>query len=560
MKGMLLRSVHPNGTAKLTFIASIAYNRHCLWQALFIASSVYGKIFADLNIAQPNICAIFGINAVAEQGYNMKRGVKTALIIVCAAIIVAAGVLLAINLNKEEADPVRKHSIVYFENYEDANTYLFYDTTKLEGYIGGSIDSYLTCDGSVIIMRAGTGLYRADEKGILKVYPIGVDRAVLSLDNRFILFSTATKAYIYDSQSEGLTEIENLNAEDILSLVISPNAEAFAVSVLDSDDRSMTYVYKDGNTELLREDSCIVAIGDDGESGYYVGAVGKELTGKLYYIGKEDKLIAENVEANFELSRDLKEITFDIDAKTHYSVAGSKAKKLLDASVITYAGKTSCAMGGEYCTSNIKNVSSIFDCIYYTVYTSQDANSNLIKTYDLYYVTSAHSVTPLVKGTTRFVIGNSGKDIACQVDGTVYTVSAYNPKNPIQVMQNAYTFTCSDELEEFYVVDNYAGLYYTKVNSTPVKVLDNAYFIIMGRSNTCLCINDYENESGTLHWIRGTETNEIADGVYSVETMNGGTVYYTNGDTDSGVFDVYMSEDDKNFDLAMETVQLGKQD
>lgn len=526
-----------------------ACDKCCLWQ-----------VFANLSIAHDDFSVIFGINAAAGQGYNMKRGVKIALIIACVAIVVAVGVLLAINLNKEEVDPVRKHSIIYFENYEDSNTYLFYDTTKLEGYIGGSIDSYLTCDGSVIIMRAGTGLYRADEKGILKVYPIGVDRAVLSLDNRFILFSTATKAHIYDSQSEDLIEIEGLNAEDILSLVISPNAEAFAVSVLDSDGRSMTYMYKNGKTELLREDSCIVAIGDDGESGYYVEAAGKELTGKLYYIGKEDKLIAEDVEANFELSRDLKEITFDIDAKTHYSVAGSKAKKLLDASVITYAGKTSCAMGGEYCASNIKNVSSIFDCIYYTVYTSQDANSNLIKTYDIYYVTSGHSATPLVKGTTRFVIGSSGKDIACQVDGTVYRVSAYNPKAPVQVMQNAYTFTCSNDLEEFYVVDNYAGLYYTKVNSTPVKVIDNTYFIIMGRNDTCLCISDYENESGTLHWVKGTETDEIADGVYSVETMNGGTVYYAGGDTDSGVFDVYMSGDDMNFDLAMETVQLGKQD
>lgn len=518
------------------------------------------RLFAAINIAHDDFSAVFGTDATAGQGNKMKRGVKIALIVACVAMVVAVGVLLAINLNKEDADPARKHSIIYFENFEDSNTYLFYDTTKLEGYIGGSIDSYLTCDGSVIIMRAGTGLYRADEKGILKIYPIGVDRAVLSLDNRFILFSTATKAHIYDSQLESITEIEGLNAEDVLSLVISPNAEAFAVSVLDSDERSMTYVYKNGKTELLREDSCIVAIGDDGESGYYVEADGKELTGKLYYIGKEDKLIAENVEANFELSRDLKEITFDIDAKTHYSVAGGKAKKLLDASVITYAGKTSCAMGGEYCTSNIKNVNSIFDCIYYTVYTSQDANSNLIKTYDIYYVTSAHSATPLVKGTTRFVIGNSGKDIACQVDGTVYKVSAYNPKAPVQVMQNAYTFTCSDDLEEFYVVDNYTGLYYTKENSTPVKVLDNTYFIIMGRNATCLCINDYENESGTLHWVKGTKTDEIADGVYSVETMNGGTVYYAGGDTDSGVFDVYMSGDDMNFDLIMETVQLSKQD
>lgn len=490
----------------------------------------------------------------------MKRGVKTASIIIGAAVLIISVVLIIINLKGDNYDPARKHSIVYFESYDDAKTYLFYDTTKLEGYIGGSVDSYLTCDGSVIIMRAGTGLFRADETGILKVYPAGVDRAVLSLDNRYILFSTASKAFIYDHVDGDIIEIEGLNAKEIVSLAISPNSKAFAVSSVDAEGNSMTYVYKEGKASLLRSDSCIVAIGDDGASGYYVESFGKELTGKLYYIADKDKLIAEKAEANFELSRDLKEITFDIDNKTYYSVAGSKAKKLVDASVITYAGKSSCSMGGKYCSVNVKDVDSIFDCIHYTVYTSQDVNGNLIKTYDLYYINSSHSASKLVGGTTRFVIGKSGKEIACLVDGAVYKVSAYNPKNPTLVMQNSYTFTCSTDLEQFYVVDNYAKLYSVVPGSTPVNVLDNAYFIVMGRGDVCLCINDYENESGTLNWVQGSETDKIASGVYSVESMNGATVYYANGDLELGVFDVYISSDDKSFDLAMEKIQLGKEE
>ncbi len=488
----------------------------------------------------------------------MKRSTKIVLGIVGIAIVLVTAALIIIGSDKGNVDPAREHSIVYFESHDDANTYLFYDSTKLDGYIGGSIDSYLTCDGSVTIMRAGTGLYRADSEGIIKVYPVGVDRAVLSLDNRYILFSTATKAFIFDHDTGDQSEIEGLNAKSILSLVISPNGKAFAVSVLDNDGRSMTYLSMGGKTSLLREDSCIAAISDDGTRGYYVEADGRELTGKLYYMGREDSLIAEKAEANFEISRDLNEITFDIDSKTHYSINGSKAQKLMDASVITYAGRSSCSMGGEYCTVNLKNVESIFESIYYTAYTSQDANSNLIRTYDLYYVSSDRSVTKLVGGTTRFVIGDDGKTIACLVDGEVYKVSAYNPKNPVKIITNCYTFTCSTDLDNFYAVDNYAGLYYVKPGSDPVKVLDNAYFVVMSGDASCLCINDYDDEAGTLNWVLGTETGKIDTDVYSVDAMNGASVYYANGDTKTGVFDVFISGDGKDFAIAMEKVQLGK--
>ena len=490
----------------------------------------------------------------------MKRSTKSILIAAAAVIVIAAAVALIVINSAVNPDPEREHSILYLQSSEDENTYVFYDDAMLDTYIPGSVDAYLTCDGSVALMRGGTGLYRADKDGIIKVYPVGVDRAVLSLDNRFALFSTSTKAHVYDHESGEVTEIEGLNAEEITSLVISPNSKAFAVSVIDENGKTMTYVYKDGETKLLRENACIAAIGDDGESGYYVEAYGNELTGKLYYIAKTDKLIAEKAEANFEISRDLREITFDIEEKTHYSIDGSKAKKLMDASVITYAGKSSCAMGGKYCTVNIKDVDSIFDCIYYTAYTSQDENSNTLRSYDLYYVSSNRAVTKLVGGTTRFVIGDDGKRIACLVDNDVYTVSAYNPTSPTKVITNCYTFTCTGDLEEFYAVDNYATLKYVRLGESPVTLLANAYFVIMGSDDTCLCINDYEDNGGSLYYVKNGVCSEepVANGVYSVEAMHGVVVYYADGSESTGVFDVYASKDAMQFELALEKVQLTK--
>ncbi len=86
----------------------------------------------------------------------MKRSTKIVLGIVGIAIVLVTAALIIIGSDKGNVDPAREHSIVYFESHDDANTYLFYDSTKLDGYIGGSIESYLNCDGSVTKMRAST--------------------------------------------------------------------------------------------------------------------------------------------------------------------------------------------------------------------------------------------------------------------------------------------------------------------------------------------------------------------------------------------------------------------
>ncbi len=490
----------------------------------------------------------------------MKK--KRFIIIIVAIAIIAVTTVLILNGRRNVADPTREHSVFYLLSDDDENTYVFHDDKLLDTYIAGSVDAYLTCNGDVAIMRAGTGLYRADSQGIIKVYPIGVDRAVLSLDNRYTLFSTATKAHIYDNESAEIIEFGEMEASKISSLVISPNGECFAVSAIDDEDNTRIYIYKDGETKLLRENACIVAISDDGEMGYYVEAYGEELTGKLYYMDKSgDKLIAEDAEANFEINRELNQITFDIDEKTYYSVNGSSAKKLVDASVIAYAGKSSSSMGGEYCTVNLKDVSTIFDCIYYTAYTAQDESGNSLRSYDLYYVNGSCRANKLVGGTTRFVINEAGDSLACLVDGDVYVVSVYNPTSPTKVITNCYTFTCSPELEEFYAVDNYATLKYIKRGGSSVTLLSNAYFVIMANDDTCLCISDYEDNGGDLYTVIGGECSEepIASNVYSVESLHGVTVYYCNGDESTGIFDVYVGSNGKDFSLALERVQLTKQ-
>lgn len=449
-----------------------------------------------------------------------------------------------------------EHSIVYFSKTSDETSRLLVDSKLLEDYIAGGIDAYQTVDGTVAIVRAGTGLYRVDKENIKKIYPAAVDRAVLSLDNRHILFSTQTGVFVYDDNTNDVTKIEGFEAEKITSLVISPNGKVFAFSAV-KDDVCTAYKYVDGQLSTVSEAACMVAVSDDGTFGYYVEAIGRELTKKLYWFnGGEKKLISEFAEANFEINRDLSEITFDVNAKTYYSISGSKAKKLLDASVITTAGEQSSAMGGEYCTVKLKNAESIFSCIYYTVYTAQNADSEEITKYDVYYVNSSHKATKLVGGADRFSRGNDGTTIACLVNNNLYKVTAYNPKNPTLIASQVYTYTCDNDLENFYAVDMYATLHYIKSGASPKELFGNVYFVVMTKSGVCLCISDYDNNAGTLRWAVKDDFGDVAKGVYSVEALAGTTVYYCNPGEKEGIFDVYASDDSLNFELVIEQAQL----
>lgn len=491
----------------------------------------------------------------------MKRTTKLIKsVAVITAVIIAVLSISACTGGKDGnlAGPDVEHSIVYFSKTSDETSRLLVDSKLLEDYIAGGIDAYQTVDGTVAIVRAGTGLYRVDSENIKKIYPAAVDRAVLSLDNEYILFSTATNVFVYDNKTNNVTKIEGLEADKITSLVISPSAKAFAFSAV-KDDVCTAYKYIDGQLSVIFEAACMVAISDDGSFGYYVESIGRELTKKLYrFDGDETKLVSEFAEANFEINRDLSEITFDIDAKTHYSVSGSKAKKLVDASVITTAGEQSSVMGGEYCTVKLKNAESIFSCIYYTVYTAQNADSEKITKYDVYYVNASHKATKLVGGAERFSRGNDGTTIACLVNDNLCKVSAFNPQKPTLIASQVYTYTCDNDLENFYAVDMYATLYYIKSGTNPKELLRNAYFVVMTKSGVCLCISDYEDNSGTLKWAVGEDIGEVAKGVYSVEALAGTTVYYCNPGEKEGVFDVYVSDDSLNFELVIEQAQLVK--
>ena len=503
----------------------------------------------------------------------MKK--KTVAITVAAAVfilaLVAVTILVNIHTNKTPDSKLREHSIAHFYMPESTSTHFLVDGAALEDNIAGSIDAYLSVDGTVEIIRAATALYRADKEGILRIYPAAADRAVLSLDNRYILFNTPSKVMLYDHEAgEAPVEFNGLpdDFKKVMSLVMSPGGQTFAVSILENDGISLdTYICvnsADGTSgrtfTLFKEDSCICAVSDDGKTAYYMEALGTELTKKLYRVKNgSDKLIAENAEANFEINRDLTEITFDIDNKTYCSKNGGKPKLLTGVSCFSNAGKCYSLMGGELADVRLKDTDTLLNSVFYTYYSAVDESGMTYAAYDLFYVNSGCGCVPLAKGATQFNISPDGKKLFVLVDSNLCSVSVFDPERPVILFSNVYTYCADYEMENIYFIDTNSVLWHAPRGGERELVCENVFKSLVGSSGVCCFISDYDfdRQCGKLSIIKDGKAETAAEDVNNFETLSGMTLYYVR--TGGELYDVYSLADGGTFNKVLSGVTFGKE-
>ena len=152
------------------------------------------------------------------------------------------------------------NSITYFYSDADGATRFFVNDKLLDDGISGHADAFLSCDGTVGIARGGSGLYRIDGEGIKKIYPAGVDRALLSLDNSMIVFTTATEVHVYDHGTGSIEDIKPEGVTGIASIAISPDGSTVGYSIKSKDGNFYAYAYENGESRKLSNDAYLVAI------------------------------------------------------------------------------------------------------------------------------------------------------------------------------------------------------------------------------------------------------------------------------------------------------------
>lgn len=459
---------------------------------------------------------------------------------------------------KKSDDPKLEHSLTRFYCGEDTMTYFYADGQKLEDKIAGNITKLTSVDGQSGIMTAATALYHIDETGILKIYPAAVSNAVLSLDGRYALFATAQRVFLYDNESKQYEQVLEVEAKRIISLALSPDGSAGGAAIVTDDDRIESYVIKNGSSELYGEDKLLFAVSDGGAISYYLEAPDGTTTGSLHCVKNgRDSLIAENASSYFELNRDLTEITFDINEKTHISLNGGKAKKLVDASVFSYKGEQYSGQGGDAVTVLLKNTDTLLDSVFYTNVTGEDQSGNRYAQYSCWYVNSSLSVNKLVGGTDQFQVSENGKELLCVVDGGLYRVSAYNPKKPELVAGSCYSFCAAPDLGTIYSIDPNGNLRIIGEGRDSDIVVTGVQLAKRMNNGTVICYAPSES-NGTLLWLRDGKANAIATNVSFFEVYPQVAMYLSDYDESSESYSLYTSTDGVEFTFGLDHVGIGK--
>ena len=484
----------------------------------------------------------------------MKKTWVKILVISAAALVllgIAAAVIIDVNAVRGGETGRSEHSLTYFYSDEEGVTRFFYDDKLLADKINGVVDSFLSCDGSVGIARAGACLYRIDGEGITDVYPAGVLRAALSLDNNTIAFTTATQLHIYDHGTGELTDVKPEGVTGVPSIAVSEDGRAVGYTVKTADGAYEAYVYMDGESKKLADNAYILAISPDAKRVWYMEPDTSTL---VSMVGGSKKAVAEGVSGLVEFNRKLTEAVFDIAGVTYCSVDRSRAKVLVEgASVFSTKAECTSSQGGDAATGSVGDVSSMFGCVFYSSFSSS-SDESARTAYNIYYIDRFRHVKKLALGAYSFGVTEDGKTLSCLVDDGLYTMSVKDPGTAVKLADSVYSYNMMRDGSAFFCVGRDISLYLVEPGVSPIPLDQNVTFSVLTRGGRCLYLSDYET-TGTLHSVIAHRPSSVVlDDVAYVETMQKAVFAYSGFYEDAlgnTVFDVYVSSDGESFALAI---------
>lgn len=483
---------------------------------------------------------------------------KRFLCIALAALVCLSAALSAGCGGKAPDTGARKYenSIGYYYTPEDTSSHFFVNSDMLGDRLGGEVEAFLTCDGTIGITRVGTGLYRVDKDGVLMVHPAAVDRALLSIDGDLIVFTTATEVHTYRHSTEESASVKAENCASILSIVLSPDSQTVGYTVQGADGELRAYAWSGGESRKLGDDAYITGISDDAEFWYYLTS-----DADLYYAkeGGSRKKLGSECASVMEFNRDLTEVVFDMNSVTYFSKNGGSAKRIMQgASMLSTAGECFSTQGGDACTSYVKDCATLFDTVFYN-YMQATGGETSRTVYDIWYVDAGGRATALARGAYQFSKAKGGDKVTCLIDSDLYVMDANDPGTAESIATNVYSYIAAPDLSVIYCVGYNLGLY--RINDLgPAKlVLENAVYCLLTDGGDCLCIADFE-ETGTLCLVGPTgEPEKQAEKAYMAETRPGFCCYYSAPYEDSEgrtVYDLYVSPDGRAFELKLTGVKL----
>ncbi len=488
----------------------------------------------------------------------MKK--KWIIIIAVLAVLAAVCITLAVVSGLKASRPAEvkrsEHSLTYFYADEEGMTRFFFDDKLLDDKIAGRVDSFLSCDGSVGIARAGTGLYRIDGDGVLLIYPAGVLRAALSLDNSVIAFTTSTQLHVYDHGTGKLSDVKPEGVTGVPAVAVSNDGGTVAYTVKTADGKYEAYSLIDGESRKLADNAYVLAVSDGAKILWYA----EPDTASLVCLKNgSKKKVAENVSGAVEFNRDLTEAIFDVASVTHASVNFKKAEVLVkDASVFCTGSECGSTQGGDAAESSVADASTLFNCIYYQSFSSSK-DPKARTTYNVYYIDGRRHVKELALGAYQFGLTADGKTLSCLVDDVLYTMKPNDPATAVKVADSIWSYSMLRDGSAFFCIGRDVTLYLVEPGAmSPLPIAENVTYTAVTGDGRCLYISDFNDETGMLCSVGAhTPIVTVMEGVAYAETMKNVSFCYSALYEDSlgnKVYDVYASPNGTDFEPALYAV------
>jgi len=485
---------------------------------------------------------------------NKKINKKNLIMITAMLMITIITGMIIYKITTSNKDQFQESMLVFA--CSNGNTYILKDGEITDIKIDGSIKENLynfERNISAVINEDEKLYYITSEESLyitenIKQYCISLSGNVVAyIDNKDSL-------YIYDSLDGNKLKIADNMGNHYIS--ISPDGKI----ILCMDILGDLYVFNNGESKKLSSELTNIAVSNNGE---YIYAYNPE-TKALYYSTLESEFIeiANNIDRNasaFCVNKDFSQILYKSDETFYITVEGTDKYEIGDYNFFIIATRdlfSNKSYGGVayYMISEFKNnfYYAMTDNIIDTVFINKE--------YEKCIFADSKNIPIIIKDKTILYTNNN----------KLYKTSLKDINDPILIDYNVESFYTTFDMEKVYYINNSNELWCQEGSSNPIKIFeyDKEFTIQITNKNVLLIITEYTMKyNGSSNIINGKiyayddnkeEIEKIMENIDSNLIITSSAVYLcTNYDNNTGEFDIYVSNGDKNFSFIMRGSQLG---
>lgn len=351
-----------------------------------------------------------------------------------------------------------------------------------------------------------------------------------------IVISYKGSRVVYLDASDTLYRDKAVIDESVKSFAVSPDASA-VIYVKSQEDGDKLYLYIKGKSTAVGDGYTPVAVSSDGEYIYV-------LTGDNSFCilspdgTMKSKLCSDMVSDSFLFSEDFSAVVFSDGDYTYMSAEGKSRVRLVPG-----VAKPSVPDTQELRLDSAGNSRIVGSALTDVFYSSENGNG----TSALFYVHEDGTRTDIAASAKKFTVTDDDMLTYLDAQGRIY---AYNGKESELVISGAGDFQATSKNRYIYYMTS-AGEVHSVKGSNNQLIANGAYRFYLNSDDLLYIIMTDRK----LYSVNGARRSDvIAENVSFCDGNGNFFCYAADFNSDTGTYDMYITDNGKKFTLAAEDV------